>query len=160
MCAHCTLALCCHKKPVSATICSTSPLCPFCRSSILELIVANIKTDSDVEVEIDSPSKPRRPRKSNYSEGSSSFKGLSAMSSFGRVSGHNSGKIVAECDEGVSKSWQVFAGIVHFEHCWFSSSWSCPEILEGRYWLRQGSSMCSKFIFLFVLSIPIGYIWE
>ena len=95
MCAHCTLALCCHKKPDPATTCTTGPVCPFCRGAILQLIVAKIKTSSDIEVE-SSPTKPRRSRKSNVSEGSSSFKSLSAMGSFGKIAGHNSGKIEAE----------------------------------------------------------------
>lgn len=95
MCAHCTLALCCHKKLDPVTACATGPVCPFCRGAILQLIVAEIKTSSDTEVE-SSPTKPRRSRKSNFSEGSSSFKSLSAMGSFGRIAGCNSGKINAE----------------------------------------------------------------
>ncbi|KAI4356463.1 hypothetical protein L6164_000485 [Bauhinia variegata] len=95
MCAHCTLALCCHKKPDPATACAAGPVCPFCRGSILQLIVAEIKTNGDTEVE-SSPAKPRRSRKSNFSEGSSSFKGLSAMGSFGKIGGRSSGKIAAE----------------------------------------------------------------
>ncbi|XP_027336918.1 putative E3 ubiquitin-protein ligase XBAT31 [Abrus precatorius] len=92
MCAHCTLALCCLKKPDLATTCATAPVCPFCRGAILELIVPKIKTICDTEVE-STPTKPRRSRKSNFSEGSSSFKSLSAMGSFGRIAGRNSGKI-------------------------------------------------------------------
>ncbi|KAJ1409610.1 Zinc finger, RING-type [Sesbania bispinosa] len=95
MCAHCTLALCCLKKPDPATGCAMGPVCPFCRGAILQLFVAQIKTSSDTEVE-SSPAKPRRSRKSNFSEGSSSFKSLSAMGSFGRIAGRNSGKIDAE----------------------------------------------------------------
>ncbi|KAI5391724.1 putative E3 ubiquitin-protein ligase XBAT31 [Lathyrus oleraceus] len=95
MCAHCTLALCCLKKPNPQTGCTTGPACPFCRGAILQLIVAKIKTCSDTEVE-SNPTKPRRSRKSNFSEGSSSFKSLSAISSFGRITGHNSGKIDTE----------------------------------------------------------------
>lgn len=95
MCAHCTLALCCLKKPNPATGCTTGPACPFCRGAILQLIVAQIKTCSDTEME-SNPTKPRRSRKSNVSEGSSSFKSLSAISSFGRITGHNSGKIDTE----------------------------------------------------------------
>lgn len=95
MCAHCTLALCCLKKPDPATGCTTGPVCPFCRGAILQLNVAKIKTDSDTEVE-SSPTKPRRSRKSNFSEGSSSFKSLSAIGSFGRIASRNSGKVDAE----------------------------------------------------------------
>ncbi|KAK7395326.1 hypothetical protein VNO78_15877 [Psophocarpus tetragonolobus] len=100
MCAHCTLALCCHKKPDPATTCLSGPVCPFCRGTILQLLVAKINNCSDTEVE-SSPVKPRRSRKSNFSEGSSSFKSLSAMGSFGRIAGRNSGKITDE------KQWEV-----------------------------------------------------
>jgi len=95
MCAHCTLALCCHKKLDPATTGLSGPVCPFCRGSILQLLVAKINKISDTEVE-SSPMKPRRSRKSNFSEGSSSFKSLSAMGSFGRIAGRNSGKITDE----------------------------------------------------------------
>ncbi|XP_027351788.1 putative E3 ubiquitin-protein ligase XBAT31 [Abrus precatorius] len=101
MCAHCTLALCCHKKPDPARACPSGPVCPFCRGTILQLLVAKNTQGSDTEVE-SSPMKPRRSRKSNISEGSSSFKGLSAMGSFGRIAGRNSGKITAEKQWGVS----------------------------------------------------------
>ncbi|KAI9112302.1 hypothetical protein K1719_016825 [Acacia pycnantha] len=93
MCAHCTLALCCHKKLDAGATCPTGPACPFCRGAILELIVAKIKTSSDEEFESSPTTKPRRSRKSNFSEGSSSFKGLSTMGSFGRIAGRNSEKI-------------------------------------------------------------------
>ncbi|BBH06111.1 XB3 ortholog 1 in Arabidopsis thaliana [Prunus dulcis] len=102
MCAHCTLALCCHKKPDPSTTCPTVPVCPFCRTTITQLVVANFKANNDVELEM-SPSKPRRSRKSNVSEGSSSFKGLSPMSSFGRMGGRSSGKIAAETNEEIHK---------------------------------------------------------
>jgi len=102
MCAHCTLALCCHKKPNPTTACTTAPVCPFCRSSISQLVVAKIKTINDSELEL-SPSKPRRSRKSNFSEGSSSFKSLSAMGSFTRLGGRSPGKIAAGCNEEVDK---------------------------------------------------------
>ncbi|XP_030480063.1 putative E3 ubiquitin-protein ligase XBAT31 [Cannabis sativa] len=102
MCAHCLLALCCHKKPHLMATCAAAPLCPFCRSSISQLVVANINTNNEREVE-SSPSKPRRSRKSNFSEGSSSFKSLSAMGSFGRMGGRNSGKVAAESSEDVDK---------------------------------------------------------
>lgn len=103
MCAHCTLALCCHNKPKPSTASSKAPVCPFCRSSITQLVVAKTKFNNDIELET-SPSKPRQSRKSrNSSEGSSSFKSLTAMSSFGKISGRSSGKIVAQCNEGVDK---------------------------------------------------------
>ncbi|XP_027928173.1 putative E3 ubiquitin-protein ligase XBAT31 [Vigna unguiculata] len=98
MCAHCTLALCCHKKPDPATNSLSGPACPFCRGAIIQLLVAKINKSCDTEVE-SSPMKPRRSRKSNFSEGSSSFKSLSA--SFGRIAGRNSGKITDE------KQWEV-----------------------------------------------------
>jgi len=98
MCAHCTLALCCHKKPNPTTACSTAPVCPFCRSSISQLVVAEIKTSNDSELEL-SPSKPRKSRKSNFSEGSSSFKSLSTMGSFTKLGGRSPGKIAAGCNE-------------------------------------------------------------
>lgn len=98
MCAHCTLALCCYKKPNPTTACSTAPVCPFCRSSISQLVVAEIKTSNDSELEL-SPSKPRKSRKSNFSEGSSSFKSLSAMGSFNKLGGRSPGKIAAGCNE-------------------------------------------------------------
>ncbi|KAA8518894.1 hypothetical protein F0562_016332 [Nyssa sinensis] len=104
MCAHCILALCCHNKPNPSTASSKAPVCPFCRSSITQLVVAPIKTYNNDDRELEfSPSRPRRSRKSfNFSEGSSSFKSLSAMSSFGRMGGRSSGKVAAE-NEGVDK---------------------------------------------------------
>lgn len=69
MCAHCTLALCCHNRPNSATSCQSAPVCPFCRSSITRLVSANPASNLG---------KARRSR--NLTEGSSSFRGLpSAM---------------------------------------------------------------------------------
>ncbi|XP_038877653.1 putative E3 ubiquitin-protein ligase XBAT31 isoform X1 [Benincasa hispida] len=104
MCAHCTLALCCYKKPNSSSNCPTAPLCPFCRSSITQLHVAKIKVTDNAEPEINS-SKLRRSRKSNFSEGSSSFKSLSALGSFGKIGGHSTGRFPVECDEEVDKSF-------------------------------------------------------
>ncbi|XP_062095645.1 putative E3 ubiquitin-protein ligase XBAT31 isoform X2 [Humulus lupulus] len=101
MCAHCILALCCHKKPNSLTTCAAAPLCPFCRSSISQLVVANINTNNERDIE-SSLSKPRRSG-SNFSEGSNSFKSLSAIGSFGRMSGRTSGKVAAESSEDVDK---------------------------------------------------------
>ncbi|KAL2485231.1 putative E3 ubiquitin-protein ligase XBAT31 [Abeliophyllum distichum] len=102
MCAHCILALCCHNKPNPATNCSV-PVCPFCRSTITQLAVAKSKTNSDVELEF-SPMKTKSTRKSlNLSEGSSSFKSLSPLSSLGRL-GRGSGKVAAECNRAELKS--------------------------------------------------------
>uniref|UniRef100_A0A7N0TDD4 RING-type E3 ubiquitin transferase n=1 Tax=Kalanchoe fedtschenkoi TaxID=63787 RepID=A0A7N0TDD4_KALFE len=102
MCAQCTLALCCHNKPNPTTMCPVAPVCPFCRSIIAHLAVAQIKTYSNEEPEFildASPSsKFSRLRKSlNFSEGSSSFKGLSAFGIMG--GGRGSGRIAAEFDD-------------------------------------------------------------
>ncbi|KAL5740615.1 hypothetical protein ACOSP7_029500 [Xanthoceras sorbifolium] len=106
MCAHCTLALCCHKKPDPTKPSCEAPICPFCRCSIVNLLTVEI-TNNATELEI-SPSKPRRSRKSwNSSEGSSSFKGLSAMGSFVKMGGRISGKVAAACSEAISiYEWQ------------------------------------------------------
>ncbi|OIW08623.1 hypothetical protein TanjilG_03299 [Lupinus angustifolius] len=101
MCAQCTLALCCHGKPNPATACLTPPLCPFCRSAIARLVV--IKTEENYD-DIDQDgfdincSKISKSRKShNLNEGgSSSFKGLTTIGSFGKMGGRNSGRIAAE----------------------------------------------------------------
>lgn len=105
MCAQCTLALCCHNKPNPTTACLTAPVCPFCRSGIARLAVAKIKTNNEAERDVGdvSSSKLRRSRKSrNLSEGSSSFKGLSAVGSFSKMGGRGSGRIAAE-NEWVDK---------------------------------------------------------
>ncbi|KAF8397499.1 hypothetical protein HHK36_016416 [Tetracentron sinense] len=103
MCAHCTLALCCHTKLNPTTACLTAPVCPFCRSSIAQLVVAKIRSSNDTESDMN-PSKLRRLRMSpKFSEGSSSFKGLSAMGSFGKMGGRSSGRIAAESNEWVDK---------------------------------------------------------
>eukprot|EP01018_Ginkgo_biloba_P034050 Gb_13641 [translate_table: standard] len=95
MCAHCTLALCCHSKPNPSIACSSPPVCPFCRSNIAQLAVASIKVrgkDKD-------SSKNSKSRKSkSLSEGSSSFKGISAKGSFGKISGKGSGRIADSSD--------------------------------------------------------------
>ncbi|XP_077216235.1 E3 ubiquitin-protein ligase XB3 isoform X2 [Tasmannia lanceolata] len=101
MCAHCTLALCCHNKPNPATSSLSAPVCPFCRSNIAQLVVAKIKND---DIDMDNPSKLRKSRRSrNFSEGSSSFKGLSAMGSFGKVGGRGSGRISNSNDDHIDK---------------------------------------------------------
>lgn len=104
MCAQCMLILCCHHKPNATSSCFKSPLCPFCRSNISQL-VANVMTNDGMDEEQElSPSKPRRSsRRSFNSEGSSSFKSLSALSSFGRTGGRNSGRLAAECNEDLDK---------------------------------------------------------
>ncbi|XP_031252589.1 putative E3 ubiquitin-protein ligase XBAT31 [Pistacia vera] len=108
MCAHCTLALCCHKKPDLTTAVPEAPTCPFCRCSIANLVVVQIINNA-TEVEV-SPSKPRRSKKSrNSGEGSSSFKGLSTMGSFVKIGGRNSGKVAAECNEATDKFLQMAA---------------------------------------------------
>lgn len=103
MCAHCTLALCCHMKPNSAANSAKILQCPFCRTGITRLVDAKNKTDGDMEMEFSS-TMPRRTRKSfNLGEGSSSFKSLSSLGSFGRLS-CNSGKVGAECNEEFDKT--------------------------------------------------------
>ncbi|XWS28844.1 hypothetical protein CRYUN_Cryun25bG0106500 [Craigia yunnanensis] len=99
MCAQCTLALCCHNKPNPTTANLTPPVCPFCRSTIVRLVVAKIKNYDDTDHDIGdvSSSKLRKLRKSrNFSEGSSSFKNLSAVGSFSKIGGRSSGRIAAE----------------------------------------------------------------
>ncbi|XWS43708.1 hypothetical protein CRYUN_Cryun16bG0126800 [Craigia yunnanensis] len=113
MCAHCILALCCHKKPNPLTASPVVLACPFCRRGITQLVVAKINnnesekeasplrlssgniTNNDAGAEF-SPSKPIKSRKSNFNEGSSSFKGLSAISSFGKMVSRSAGKVPAE----------------------------------------------------------------
>ncbi|CAI9776734.1 unnamed protein product [Fraxinus pennsylvanica] len=95
MCALCTLALCCHNKPNPTTACPSIPVCPFCRSNIIQLVVAKVKPENEIDPDVNS-SKPRRSTRSrNFSEGSSSFKGLSAVGSLGKM-GRGSGRIAAE----------------------------------------------------------------
>ncbi|KAK6935882.1 Ankyrin repeat [Dillenia turbinata] len=100
MCAHCTLALCCHNKPNPTTACLTAPVCPFCRGNIGQLVVAKIKTEDNVDQQdMNSSSLLRKSRRSrNFSEGSSSFKGLSSVGSFNKLGGggRGSGRIAAE----------------------------------------------------------------
>ncbi|GLT89590.1 hypothetical protein SLE2022_075680 [Rubroshorea leprosula] len=120
MCAHCTLALCCHKKPNPLTARPIAPVCPFCRSNITQLVAAKVtnndseggtspsklsftkisNNETDTEISL---SKPNKSRKSNFSEGSSSFKGLSAISSFGKMASRSSGKVPVDCNEGGNK---------------------------------------------------------
>ncbi|OAY51806.1 putative E3 ubiquitin-protein ligase XBAT31 [Manihot esculenta] len=106
MCAQCTLALCCHNKPNPTTACLNPPVCPFCRSSIVRLVVAKVKDSEDADLDIGDIGSPkmRKARKSrNFSsEESSSFKGLSGMSPFGKMGGRGSGRIAAE-NERVDK---------------------------------------------------------
>ncbi|KAI4368832.1 hypothetical protein MLD38_017344 [Melastoma candidum] len=97
MCAHCTLSLCCHNKPNPATSSLNPPVCPFCRSTIACLSVIKIRTCDETENDIgdNSPSTLRKSRKArnSFNEGSSSFKGLSAL---GKIGGRGSGRIAAD----------------------------------------------------------------
>ncbi|XWS55671.1 hypothetical protein CRYUN_Cryun09bG0021100 [Craigia yunnanensis] len=120
MCAHCTLALCRHKKPNPLTASPVILVCPFCRRGITQLVVAKINNNeseteasplrlssgkiinNDTGAEF-SASKPIKSRKSNFSEGSSFFKGLSAISSFRKMGSRSAGKVPAECSEGNKK---------------------------------------------------------
>ncbi|CDP06622.1 unnamed protein product [Coffea canephora] len=100
MCARCALSLCCYNKPSPSTDIIKAPVCPFCRSSITQLVAAKICANGDVELDL-CPSQPRRSQKSfNQSEGSSSFKSLSSLGSFTRISGR---KFAADGDEGFDK---------------------------------------------------------
>lgn len=68
MCAHCTLALCCHNRPNFSTSCQTAPVCPFCRSTITRLVAS--KSDTSLG------KSARRSRNSaEGGGGSSSFRG-------------------------------------------------------------------------------------
>ncbi|KAI3830066.1 hypothetical protein L1987_04199 [Smallanthus sonchifolius] len=98
MCAQCTLALCCHNKPNPTTTSLSAPVCPFCRSSIAQLVVAKVKVNADDhDLDLYSSTKLPKLRKSrNFSEGSSSFKGLSGVPSFGIMVGRGSGRISAD----------------------------------------------------------------
>ncbi|XP_042421829.1 E3 ubiquitin-protein ligase XB3-like [Zingiber officinale] len=83
MCAHCVLALCCHSKPNPTTLCLPSPACPFCRTSISKLVIANAK-DGEEHGDVSTHRLPRRTQ--NCIEGSSNFRDLSsAMGSFGNI---------------------------------------------------------------------------
>jgi hypothetical protein len=69
------------------------------------LVVAKIRNNDDTDSNIGdiSSSKLRKSRRSqNLSEGSSSFKGLSAVGSFGKMGGRSSGRVAAE-NEWVDK---------------------------------------------------------
>ncbi|KZV51792.1 hypothetical protein F511_11480 [Dorcoceras hygrometricum] len=102
MCAQCILALCCHSKPNASTNSAKLPVCPFCRSSITQLLVVKNKSDSETESHF-SPRKLGRTREaSNLCEGSRSFNNLSPFSSFSRL-GRSSGKVSAERDEELDK---------------------------------------------------------
>ncbi|KAK1382782.1 Ring zinc finger protein [Heracleum sosnowskyi] len=97
MCAHCTLALCCHNKPNPTTTYLTAPVCPFCRSTIARLVVVQVqveKSTNSKELASPNPKKSKNFRKCN--EGSSSFKNLTAVGSFGRMGTRGSGRIAAE----------------------------------------------------------------
>lgn len=101
MCAQCTLALCCHNKPNPSTASITPPVCPFCRSNIVSLVVI-MKIDSHDEIDQDivdiNCSKLNKSKKlRNLNDGgSSSFKGLSGVTSFGKLGSRSSGRVAAE----------------------------------------------------------------
>ncbi|KAI0498317.1 hypothetical protein KFK09_021558 [Dendrobium nobile] len=103
MCAHCTMALCCHKRPKHDTQSLPAPACPFCRRDIARLAVAksNIKEEIDEE---NSPKQWRLRQSQSSSEGSSSSSLLSsAMGSISRIgSSHGSGRI-ADCSDLLDK---------------------------------------------------------
>ncbi|CAM0882358.1 unnamed protein product [Alopecurus aequalis] len=106
MCAACTLALCCHSKPNPATLTLQPPACPFCRSCISRLVVADTKAKAPAAAEAlgdEKASSPRlsRRRSRRSREGSSSFKGLSsAMGSLSSKIGRGSGRLAGNSDGG------------------------------------------------------------
>jgi E3 ubiquitin-protein ligase XBAT32/33 len=99
MCAACTLALCCHSKPNPATLTLQPPACPFCRSCISRLVVAETKAKAEAAAGDEHDEKAASPRLSlrrsrRFREGSSSFKGLSsAMGSLSSKIGRGSGRL-------------------------------------------------------------------
>ncbi|KAM0884141.1 hypothetical protein ACQ4PT_031183 [Festuca glaucescens] len=102
MCAACTLALCCHSKPNPTTLTLLPPACPFCRSCISRLVVADTKAKGPAaavigdEKAVSSPRLSRR-RSRRSREGSSSFKGLSsAMGSLSSKIGRGSGRLAGD----------------------------------------------------------------
>ncbi|KAI3864909.1 hypothetical protein MKW92_048025 [Papaver armeniacum] len=103
MCAHCTLALCCHNKPNPNTTFLPIPVCPFCRSNISQLLVAKTKTGDELDIDLNS-SKPTKSRKSlTLSEESSSFMGISGLGSFTKMGTRGSGKVADASDDSVDK---------------------------------------------------------
>lgn len=71
-------------------------MCPFCRSIIVQLDVIKLEKKDGTSHDVSS-SKLRKSRRSrNFSEGSNSFKSLSAVSSFGKMVARGSGRIAAE----------------------------------------------------------------
>ncbi|KAF7026540.1 hypothetical protein CFC21_038651 [Triticum aestivum] len=106
MCAACTLALCCHSKPNPATLTLQPPACPFCRSCISRLVVADSKAKAVAvagagDEADEKPASPRlsRRRSRRSREGSSSFKGLSsAMGSLSSKIGRGSGRLAGDGD--------------------------------------------------------------
>jgi len=112
MCAQCTLALCCYNKPNPTTTSITPPVCPFCRSNIVRLMVVmkienHDETDQDsVDINCSKINKSRKLRNLNDS-GSSSFKGLSSVS-FGKLGGRSSGRVAAEW---IDKEWCTVASV-------------------------------------------------
>ncbi|TYI23472.1 hypothetical protein ES332_A06G167900v1 [Gossypium tomentosum] len=106
ICAQCTVALCCHNKPNPITASLTTLVCPFCRCTIVRLMVAKMKCydDTNCSTGEDSTSKPRKSKKPrNFSEGICSFKSLSAIGSFSKIGGRSSRRIAAE-NEWIDKT--------------------------------------------------------
>ena len=103
MCAHCTLSLCCHNKPSPSNLFVAAPLCPFCRSCISKLVVAE-ERENNKERENTHLKLIRSWKSKNHSEsgGSSSFKGLT----FSLVGRGSSGRI-ADSSELADKPWVI-----------------------------------------------------
>ncbi|KAL4571043.1 hypothetical protein LXL04_017793 [Taraxacum kok-saghyz] len=91
MCAQCTLALCCHNKSRP----SPPPVCPFCRSKIERLVAVEVKADSQ---DLNNPKAWKSRMANNCIEESCSFKGLSAVPSFGKGRSHGSIRISVDTE--------------------------------------------------------------
>lgn len=106
MCAACTLALCCHSKPNPATFTANPPACPFCRTSISRLVVAESKAKAKAvaitgdELEEKAAAMVGSPRLSRRR--SSSFKGLSSavVGSLSCKIGRGSGRLAGDSNGG------------------------------------------------------------
>ncbi|CAH1445511.1 unnamed protein product [Lactuca virosa] len=93
--AHSHYAATTHNKPNLTTLSLPAPICPFFRSNIARLTVVKVKVNTaDQELDLYSSPKQRKSRKSqNLSEGSSSFRSLSVVPSFGKIVGRGLGQV-------------------------------------------------------------------
>ncbi|MFS7986848.1 hypothetical protein Hanom_Chr11g01015041 [Helianthus anomalus] len=95
---HPSLMLPQQTRPNNASL--TAPICLFFRSSIGRLVIVEVKVNNfDHDLDLYSSCKPPKLRKArNFSEGSSSFKGLSGIPSFGKMVGRGSGRISVDSE--------------------------------------------------------------